>query len=289
MKQLIVNADDFGLDPAINAAVARAHTGGILTSASLMVAAPHAEEAVAFAKAHPRLGVGVHLCLVQSRAAAPAEKIPSLADSDGNLPRSPFALSARIAFDHRLLADIETELRAQIDRFLTTGLRPSHLDAHLHTHIDPHVLRIVIRLAREHRIAFVRAPFESIRPSLHCARARLPRKLARLAIFGPMGFRTKLTLRRAGLRTADFAFGALDPGHVTGAFVLACLRQLRDGISEIFFHPATVTTSVLRRIQPGYEHVAELEALCSPEARHIIERDSIRLMNFHDVTQRETP
>ena len=281
MRQLIVNADDFGLDSAINAAVARAHTDGILTSASLMVAAPHSEEAVAFAKTHPRLGVGVHLCLVQSRAAAPAEKIPSLADSDGNLPRSPFALSARITFDRRLLADIETELRAQINRFLATGLRPSHLDAHLHTHLDPRILRIVIRLAREHRIAFVRAPLESILPSLRCAFPRLPRKFARLAIFGPMGFRTKLALRRAGLRTTDVAFGALDPGHVTVGFVLACLRELRDGISEIFFHPGTNTTPALHRIQPGYEHRAELEALCSPEVRRMIERSHICLVNFH--------
>lgn len=284
MKQLIVNADDFGLDPAINAAVARAHTDGILTSASLMVAAPHAEEAVAFAKAHPRLGVGVHLCLVQSCAAAPVEKIPSLADSDGNLPRSPFALSARITWDRRLLADIETELRTQIDRFLATGLRPSHLDAHLHTHIDPRILRIVIRLAREHRIAFVRAPLESIRPSLRCALARLPRKIARLAIFGPMGFRTKIFLRRAGLRTVDAAFGALDPGHITGGFLIACLRELRDGISEIFFHPATGTTPALQRIQRGYEHRAELEALCMTEARTLIDRADIRLVNFLDLS-----
>ena len=72
MKQLVVNADDFGSDPGVNAAVLRAHTAGILTSASLMIAAPHAAEAVALAKAHPGLGIGVHLCIVQNRAAAPA-------------------------------------------------------------------------------------------------------------------------------------------------------------------------------------------------------------------------
>ena len=285
MKQLVLNADDFGLDPAINAAIVQAHSGGILTSASLMVAAPHAEEAIAFARAHPRLGVGVHLCLVQSRAAAPAGKIPSLADSAGNLPHSPFALSARITFDRRLLGDIETELRAQVALFLATGLRPSHLDAHLHTHIDLRILRIVIRLAREHRIAFVRAPYESIRPSFRCARARLLRKFARLAIFGPMGLRTKHTLRRAGLRTADVAFGALDPGHVTTGFVLACLRELRNGISEIFFHPAIDSTPALHRIQPGYEHRAELETLCSPEVRSAIDRENVRLVNFHEAGQ----
>lgn len=63
MKLLVTNADDFGFDPAINAAVAQAHTHGILTSASLMINAPHAAEAIAFARAHPGLGVGLHLCL----------------------------------------------------------------------------------------------------------------------------------------------------------------------------------------------------------------------------------
>ena len=283
MKHLVVNADDFGTDPAVNAAVARAHACGILTSASLMVAAPHAEEAVAFAKANPGLGVGVHLCIVQNRAAAPAAKIPSLADPDGNLPRSPFALSVRLRCDRRLAADIKTELRAQMDRFLATGLQPSHLDAHMHTHMDPRVLGIAIGLAREYRVPFVRAPFESIRPSFHCARARLPGKLARLAIFGPMGLWTKLALRRAGLRTADVVFGALDSGHVTGDFVLACIGHLRDGVSEIFSHPATSTTPALARMQPGYEHSAELESLCSPEARRMIERDRIHLTNFRTL------
>src|SRR5580658_759750 len=101
----------------------KAHTTGLLTSASLLVAAPHAAEAIEFARSHPKLGVGLHLCLVEGRSAALPDKIPLLTTSSGQLPPSPFALSARLLSHKQLDADIEIELRAQISQFLDTGLR----------------------------------------------------------------------------------------------------------------------------------------------------------------------
>jgi len=145
VKLLVVNADDFGLDPAVNAAITKAHTDGLLTSASLLIAAPHATEAVEFARSHPKLGVGLHLCLVDGRAAALPDKIPALATEMGDLPSSPFALSARFLSNRKLDTDIEIELRAQISQFMTTGLRPTHFDTHQHTHLHPRVRTIVAR------------------------------------------------------------------------------------------------------------------------------------------------
>ena len=62
-RRLIVNADDYGRSASINQAVIRAHREGILTTASLMVNEPAFEEAVALAREHPTLGVGLHLTL----------------------------------------------------------------------------------------------------------------------------------------------------------------------------------------------------------------------------------
>ena len=70
--RLIVNADDFGLSPSVNAAVIRAHREGILTSASLMVNEPGFDEAVKLAQENPRLGVGLHLTLLSIPFAGPA-------------------------------------------------------------------------------------------------------------------------------------------------------------------------------------------------------------------------
>ena len=57
MKYLIVNADDFGLTPGINAGIVTAHEQGIVSSTTLMVHGAAAEEAAAWARARPALGV----------------------------------------------------------------------------------------------------------------------------------------------------------------------------------------------------------------------------------------
>src|SRR5581483_10915639 len=76
VKALIITADDFGAAPEVNEAVELAHTNGILTAASLMVAAPAAADAVRRAKALPRLRVGLHIVLVEGRPALPPEQVP---------------------------------------------------------------------------------------------------------------------------------------------------------------------------------------------------------------------
>ena len=117
-RALIVNADDFGLSPGVNAGVARAHEQGILTSASLMVRPAAAVEAAAYARATPDLGVGLHVDLgewVQRHGqwTAVYEVVPL--DQD--------------------LAAVRAEVAAQIDRFRhLTGRDPSHLDSHQHVH-----------------------------------------------------------------------------------------------------------------------------------------------------------
>ncbi|MGD1021036.1 MAG: hopanoid biosynthesis-associated protein HpnK [Verrucomicrobiia bacterium] len=284
MKLLVVNADDFGLDPAVNAAITKAHTDGLLTSASLLIAAPHATEAVEFARSHPKLGVGLHLCLVEGRSAALPDKIPSLATETGELPLSPFVLSARLSSNKKLDTDIEIELRAQISQFMATGLRPTHFDTHQHTHLHPRVLSVVTRLAREHGIAFIRAPVEPLWPTIRSSRQRLTRKLARWTIFATLGSWAKRQLRRQGFRTVDRAVGVLDPGHLTEPFLASYLPELPDGLTEIFFHPADRPAEPLLRIQRGYEHAAELQALCSPHLRQLINESGIRLTNFRELS-----
>src|SRR5262249_30662055 len=87
VKRLIVNGDDFGLSPQVNAGILYAHRQGILTDTSLMVTAPAWEDAVALAKATPSLGVGLHLTLVQGRAALAPHLLPVVTDPFGNFSR----------------------------------------------------------------------------------------------------------------------------------------------------------------------------------------------------------
>ena len=77
-RTVIFTADDFGLSPALNGAVALAHRRGLLRCASLMAAGPHFLEAVRLARDLPDLCLGVHLTLIQGRAVLPpAQASPS--------------------------------------------------------------------------------------------------------------------------------------------------------------------------------------------------------------------
>ena len=86
MKQLIFNADDFGMTRGVNEGIVRARRDGVLTSATLMANGLAFEDAVKRAFENPKLGIGCHLVLVGGKPVAPAENVPSLVDSQGNLP-----------------------------------------------------------------------------------------------------------------------------------------------------------------------------------------------------------
>src|SRR5579859_696234 len=114
-RRLIVNADDFGQSRSINEAVIQAHREGILTTASLMVNEPAFAEAVALAKANPRLGVGLHLTLSHGHSALPPEKIPGLVNQRGEFGNGPVANGFRYFLARDLREQLRGELQAQFD------------------------------------------------------------------------------------------------------------------------------------------------------------------------------
>src|ERR1700677_131291 len=98
MKQAVFSADDFGLSQGVNEAVEQAHRDGILDQASLMVAAPDAEDAVRRALGQPSLRVGLHLVVIEGQALLPASDIPDLVDENGQFPSDQARLGLRYFF-----------------------------------------------------------------------------------------------------------------------------------------------------------------------------------------------
>ncbi len=159
-RRVILNADDFGLSPAVNAAVERAHREGVLTAASLMVGERAAPEAVDIARRNPGLAVGLHLTLADGAPVLPPERIPALVRADGrfrdDMAGVGFALAASAAAREQLRA----EVAAQVAAFRATGLACDHLNAHKHFHMHPVIAAVAFRAAREAGIRAVRVPWE---------------------------------------------------------------------------------------------------------------------------------
>ncbi len=145
MREVVFSADDFGLTPAVNEAVERAHRDGILDQASLMVAGAAAGDAVRRARAMPSLKVGLHLVVIEGPAVSPAADIPLLVDGSGRFPSDQAALGLRYFFSPEARRQLAREIRAQFAAFAATGLRLDHANAHKHMHLHPTVGRMMIR------------------------------------------------------------------------------------------------------------------------------------------------
>jgi predicted glycoside hydrolase/deacetylase ChbG (UPF0249 family) len=167
-KLLIINADDFGSSDVVNAAVARAHRDGMLTSASLMVTGEAVEEAVSIARDLPTLAVGLHLALSNARSAL----------SRDSFPDSPVACAMRYYFSRKARLQIKDEIQAQFVAFAQTGLKLSHVDGHQHLHAHPAVLPTVIELAVRYGARGIRVPRESFFANLRADRTHLASKIA---------------------------------------------------------------------------------------------------------------
>jgi predicted glycoside hydrolase/deacetylase ChbG (UPF0249 family) len=130
-RQLIVNADDFGQSRGINSGIIEAHKNGIVTSASLMVRWPHAEEAAEYAR-HTNLSIGLHVDL--------GEWI--FIDGQWTL------LYEVVQADDA--AAVRDEVERQVHRFRELLDRePTHLDSHQHVHRSEPAHSIVCGLAND--------------------------------------------------------------------------------------------------------------------------------------------
>jgi len=125
-RHVIVTADDFGLDLAINEAVEQAFTGGVLTAASLMVGQPASGDAVERARRLPGLRVGLHVTLTGARPTLAPQRLPDLVDAAGRLPVNLAALGWRLAASPRARRQAEQEIGAQFQAFADTGLALDH-------------------------------------------------------------------------------------------------------------------------------------------------------------------
>ena len=282
MKRLIVCADDFGLDPAVNEAVERACRGGILTCASLMVGAPAAADAVDRARRLPGLRVGLHVVLVDGRPVLPPEEVPALVDRTGSFDNRMARAGLRFALWPSVRRQLRREIEAQFAAFAATGLMLDHVNAHKHFHLHPTLLEMLLRIGAEFGAPPVRLPRE---PAWVARRAG--GTIAGPAVAGllsPWLALMRRRLRLAGIAHNDYVFGMSHSGSMDEARLLEILGRLPEGVTEIYLHPAVASGSVIAASMSGYRHADELAALLSPRVRAAVAASGARTCSFRDLS-----
>jgi hopanoid biosynthesis associated protein HpnK len=282
-RHLILSGDDFGLSQQVNAGIVRAHRHGILTDASLMVTGPAWREAAELARANPRLSVGLHVTLAQGKSVLPPHLLPSITDFGGNFPDDPTLAGLRYFFSPRAREQVYEECRAQIERFLATGLTLTHLDGHLNIHMHPVVCDALIALMQEYGIPAMRVTHEDLSVSLAFdARQRL-RKRREAFIFSRLAQRAKRKLRAARLAFPDTLFGLHQSGQVDEPYLLHLLPKLQPGVTELYCHPALLPCPEVARWTPTYRRADELAALTSERVRTTVDALGIAVVSYRDL------
>ncbi|MGZ5475202.1 MAG: carbohydrate deacetylase [Thermoanaerobaculia bacterium] len=241
MKRLIVTADDVGLHRGMTSGAIRAHREGIVTACSIVANGREFEDAVARLRDVPTLEVGVHLTMVEELALTSGQPMPK------NWLRFVFASHAQL----------DVELRAQIEKVMATGLRVTHLNGHQHLHLFPGVFQLALHLAHQYRIKYIRTVND------HGGRAGLGRR----ASIGALNF-----LGRRAQGSNDRTIGVLEAGHLKN---IEPLLDHVDGVTELVAHPGVDVD--------GYPHwrydwEAETRALCEPGLREAVLRRGIELV-----------
>ena len=213
-KLLILHADDLGMAHSANVASFDALDKGAISSASVMVPTPWITEVAAYARAHPNADLGLHLTLtsewetyrwgsVESR-----DNVPSLLDSTGTFPSDVPPVAARAK-----PLEVERELRAQIERALALGIRPTHVDSHMGALFStPELFATYVKVARAYRLPF-------------------------LALSGglPPAFRASLSENDVLLDAVIIA-GPEVPRDQWKTFYLNAIANLKPGLTEMIVH-----------------------------------------------------
>lgn len=272
MKTLVVTADDVGLHPGMTLGALRAHEQGIVTACSVVANGRALDDAIERLRDHPKLDAGVHLTFVGGeRPLSSPEQVRSLLGSDGAFLPGFRAFAARYFLGRIDAAELEAELRRQIERLLASGLRLRHANSHQHLHVLPRVFEIVLKLAEEYRIPWVRVPRD---PAVSLS----PRSIE-IGILNRIGRQARRRLARSVARTADHTVGILDAGRLTPGRLVGILKDV-DGMTELVCHPGVGDGELAGAYDWGYRWDEETAALCDAGVKEALRAGGVEVMGF---------
>lgn len=290
MKQLIVNADDFGLTSGVNRAIIECHQRGIVSSTTLMATGAALDEAIELAQQNPRLSVGCHIVLVDGEPVLPAAQVRSLlAPGTNRFHHSLGPLLAALARGGLQPAEVEAEATAQIARLQARGVTLSHVDAHKHTHMFPAILRPLLRAAAACGLQRVRNPFEpadtvgwgeALSSRMLCER-KLETTLLR-RIFRPHWLSL---VHNQSFATPCGSLGIISTGALTSDTLTALLHRMPDGLWELCCHPGyhdAALTQIRTRLRQSRE--IERQALLSLSPTTLRSQFQTELISFHQLS-----
>ncbi|MCO5240652.1 MAG: ChbG/HpnK family deacetylase [Chitinophagaceae bacterium] len=286
MIQLITNADDFGMTVSITDAIIDSHLNGIMKSTTIMINREGTDYAIKKAKEISSLGVGIHFNLTGGKPISSPDKIPELLNEKGNFKPNK-EQRTNLLFGKHKLNQVKIELKNQLEYLLDNGITPSHYDSHHHITGVPLAFRAAIEVAQQHNINKARITNTNYwyNPEFTNYTFKLKQKLKSF----PKSIihnRNKKTLTKNGFKTPDYKIlpsrvYPFDKNHINQ--FINTLRVLKNGITEISFHPGYANSSGEDSVKTAQLRLNDLEVAKSDIVKEFILHNKIQLINFNDI------
>jgi predicted glycoside hydrolase/deacetylase ChbG (UPF0249 family) len=277
-KVVIFHVDDVGMSHNSNMGAIKAVEDGVATSLSIMMPCSWVPEYAAYLKAHPDTDAGIHLTHTSEwknyrwGPVAGKSVVPGLVDPGGYLWKNVFDVVAHATAD-----EFETEIRAQIDKALSMGISPTHLDSHMGTCFTPQYIDRYVKVGIEKQIPILIFGGHMQYIGNQAGPLR------------PMVISIAEKVWKAGLPVIDdLVTSPTSAKDYEGkkAELIKLLRDMKPGITEIIVH-CTVQTEVFSHISgSGANREAELRLLTDPDIKKFIESEGIILTTWRELKKR---
>ena len=270
LKKLIINADDYGISPEVNAATEQLALAGRLGGASVLVNGSCCHAALDFLRCNPQVGAGIHLNAIEGQPLSSSQKIFPILNEQGTFVGIAVLLKRWLLHPQAITVAVEIEWRAQIEFLLQAGIRITNADSHQHLHAFPLAYRLAVRLCHEFEIPALRIPLER--------HSRPGRTMAALALRASL-FGARLLQTRTGLKSNDHFLGFRRAGAYDSESLINDLTLLPPGVTELALHPSTKDSIPY----PNLRGDAERRAILHDEFPAHLKRLGIELINWGDL------
>ena len=277
-KQVIINADDFGLSGPVNEGIIQAHKAGMLKSVSLLTNSKGLKDALEKYSDNPDLGLGLHLTLVFGKPVSPPEKVSSLLFKNDE-----FAIGFDNFVPKYLLGQIkldEIEYEWERQRDAVSDIKIDHIDSHQHLHLLPGLFDLTIKLAKKWKVKYVRVPYENFEI---CIRGHDNLGCSVLNIFS---WGKKRRLSAAKLKTTDNFFGSSFTGALTEDVMQILFLEIPEGVTEIMCHPGKKDAKLRKRYGWTSKWEEELKGLTNSEIQNLAEENGIIFTNYRALVKK---
>jgi len=279
LKNLIVNADDFGRHELINRAVERAFNSGCLKSATLMAGGVAFDDAVKIAKKNSGLGVGIHFTLANGNPILPPKEIPTLVTDAGTFHSDYIKFLKRYLSGKISLAEVRSELAAQLEKILRAGLTLTHFDSHQHLHHVPGIIEIALDIAAAAGIKSMRVAEAKI---FDGELKNIGQFVGRLGLYSLAKFAAHQANKKNFAHPEHFT-GIVAGESVSENFMLKLIENLREGTTEVMLHPGTDNKILQDFCRWEHNFEEELAAVTSPKILQTLAEKNISAVNFSDL------